>query len=83
MDNGHFGGIVMIATGLGMSAIVGLWVLLAYRKHGPSIWGRAGYVTLFAVCWALSLALTIAGVVLVSKPDKGSRHASLQETRKA
>ena len=83
MDNNHFGGIVMIVTGLGISGIVGLWVLLAYRKHGPLIWGRAGLVTMFAVGWALSLALTITGIVFVSKPEKGSKHARIQEPRQA
>jgi hypothetical protein len=83
MDNDHFGGIVMIGTGVLFFAVVGIWVLLAYRKHGPSIWGRAGYVTMFVIGWAASLALLITGIVFVSKPERSSKHARIQETRRA
>lgn len=83
MDNNHFGGIVLIGTGLLFFGMTWLWVFLAYRKEGPVIWHRASRLGFFIFGWAASLVMTIAGIVLVSQPAAHGRHARIGVERRA
>jgi hypothetical protein len=82
MDNDHFGGLVMLLTGILIAGMTTLWVFLAYRKQGPLVWKHAFMVTLFVFGWTCGAAMTIGAIYLLSKPETHARHARIEVERR-